>query len=402
MEQRPAILFDDGRGLLSPLTDLRPAFDVRTGALTIRDRLEHALGVRVESLYVPESMIPLAREIHPELPVNRAAGGDPGEPVLLASGRCPLPLDLHAALEPGQAAVEGASGDLVAAVLPRAQAAALLAGSPPDLETIRVEGSVLLSRPWHWRGVRDASIATDLALLLGGPAVDAGLLDVLGDHPVRVDPAATVYPGVLLNAEAGPIVIEAGATVRPHAVIAGPAVIGRGATVLEQAFIKPHTAIGPVCKAAGEIGGTVFQGFANKAHDGHLGDSWVGEWVNLGAGTVNSNLLNTYGEVRCRPTPSADPEPTGERYLGCTLGDHTKTAIGTRIMTGAIVGTGTMWADDAQLAGTTPPFLWASRGKLTRYEIERFIEVARTVMARRDREPGDAYTQRLRNIAASS
>ncbi|MFT3685650.1 MAG: hypothetical protein QM783_12110 [Phycisphaerales bacterium] len=80
----------------------------------------------------------------------------------------------------------------------------------------------------------------------------------------------------------------------------GPAYIGSHSTVIERTLVKAHSSIGPWCKVAGEVGGVVFQGFANKAHDGHLGDAFVGEWSNLGAGTTNSNLLNTYGEVTMR------------------------------------------------------------------------------------------------------
>ena len=93
------------------------------------------------------------------------------------------------------------------------------------------------------------------------------------------------------------IVIADHAVIRPGATIIGPAYIGEHATVLERALIKAHTAVGPWCKVSGEVGGSIFQAYSNKGHEGHLGDSYVGEWVNLGAATTNSNLLNTYSEV---------------------------------------------------------------------------------------------------------
>ena len=108
---------------------------------------------------------------------------------------------------------------------------------------------------------------------------------------------------LVLDAERGPIRIDRGAVIRPGAVICGPCSIGREAVVVDRALIKPDTVIGPVCKVGGEVGGTIFQGYSNKSHEGHLGDSWEGKWVNFGAGTSNSNLLNTYGEVTMQLEP---------------------------------------------------------------------------------------------------
>ena len=119
--------------------------------------------------------------------------------------------------------------------------------------------------------------------------------------------------------------------------------------MIDNAIIKPNTVIGPQCKVGGEVGATIFQGSANKAHEGHLGDSWVGKWVNLGAATVNSNLLNTYDEVTMRLDADDSRHRTGRQFMGALIGDHVKTAIGTRLMTGTVLGTGAM------IATSTPP-----------------------------------------------
>jgi UDP-N-acetylglucosamine diphosphorylase/glucosamine-1-phosphate N-acetyltransferase len=178
-------------------------------------------------------------------------------------------------------------------------------------------------------------------------------------------------------------------------VIVGPAYVGPHSTVLERAVIRANTAIGPWCKVAGEVGGTIFQGYSNKAHDGYLGDSWVGEWVNLGAGTTNSNLLNTYAEVKARATPDGPEEPAGERFVGAFIGDHVKTAIGTRIMTGAVIGTGSMISRSAQVGGCLPGFSWSTDAGRDTYRLDRFIEAVRSVMARRNVEPSPAYLDRV-------
>ncbi len=393
-----AIVFDDGRGELAPLTDLRPSFDIRTGALTTLERLTRSLELDLLGLYVPDALIELASDTHDE-PINQPIEGDDDEPVVAINGRCALPLQIFADLETGQVLIEKSTGDMVAAALTLSEMRSFLTGGNPGLSSIEIDDDVLLSRPWHFRRVRDKAIQMDLSLLLSkqeqeDDLVPEGVL-CLGDHRIMIDPEAQVYRGAVLNAEHGPIVIAHNTTVRPLAVVNGPCVIGRGCTIFEHANIKPNTAIGPVCKIGGEVGGCVFQGYANKSHDGHLGDSWIGEWVNLGAGTTNSNLLNTYTEIIAKASPDAKNERTGETFLGCVLGDHTKTAIGTRIMTGAIANTGVMYAASAALSGTLPPFAWITDAGTKPFRIAKFVEVAMIAMSRRGVDQTQAYARRL-------
>jgi UDP-N-acetylglucosamine diphosphorylase/glucosamine-1-phosphate N-acetyltransferase len=200
---------------------------------------------------------------------------------------------------------------------------------------------------------------------------------------------------VVLDSEQGPIHIAEHATVRPGAILIGPCYVGPHATVLERATIRGGTAIGPWCKVNGEVSGTIFQGFANKAHDGYLGDAYVGEWVNLGAGTTVSNLLNTYGEVITKATPGSPNERTGESFLGPVIGDHVKTAICTRIMTGAVLHTGSMFATTAAVCGCVPGFTWATDEGQRSYRLDKFLEVARSAMSRRKVEASEAYVAAL-------
>jgi UDP-N-acetylglucosamine diphosphorylase/glucosamine-1-phosphate N-acetyltransferase len=183
--------------------------------------------------------------------------------------------------------------------------------------------------------------------------------------------------------------------VRPFATLVGPCCILEGSIVAERAVIKANTSIGPGCRVGGEVGGTIFQAFSNKAHDGHLGDSIVGEWVNLGAGTDNSNLLNTYGEVTVRLEAALPRERTGRMFCGSFLADHAKLAIGTRLMTGTSIGTGAMVAASAAPDTTVDRFAWVTDDGSRRYRLAKFLEVARTVMARRGVTPGPAYLARL-------
>ncbi|MBL0928142.1 MAG: hypothetical protein IBJ11_10910 [Phycisphaerales bacterium] len=386
-----AIIFDDGLGRLGPLTDLRPAWAVRTGALTTLERLRRT--APLARALAPEAMAAVAGELT-DLPVGPPR--DDAE-VLLLSGRAPLLPEAALRLAARSALHERGSGHLVAARGPWREVAGLIGGGATPAGFARAEAETcLLHRPWDVIRFRDAALDADLRLLAGGPGTHppAGVT-VIGPHPVRIDPGAKVLPTVVLDASGGPIVIEAGATVRPLAVIVGPAFVGAGSTVIDRTLLKAHTAIGPVCKVAGEVGGTIFQGLANKAHDGHLGDSWVGEWANLGAGTTNSNLLNTYGEVTAVATPGGSRERTALQYLGAIIGDHAKFAICTRLMTGCVVGTGAMLAATAPVSGCVAAFSWVTDERKQAYRLDRFTEVMTTVMARRGKAASPAYLARL-------
>jgi UDP-N-acetylglucosamine diphosphorylase/glucosamine-1-phosphate N-acetyltransferase len=409
-----AHVFDDGLPLLAPLTDLRPSFDVRTGALTTLERLSMALGLRVSSLQVPQRLAALTAKRH-SLPVNTPISGS--NPVLLINGRCVLPLPNMLELERGHALIEAGSGHLIAACLEPAAAHLFLttSGTPP-LEVTTVPAPALLSRPRHVRSFRDAALAKDLELLSSqepnsltsveqptpGRRYDPphGIVH-LGGHAV-IAPTAKVYPSVVLDSEGGPIHIADHATIRPGAVLIGPCYIGPHSTVLERATIRAGTAIGPWCKVNGEVGGTIFQGYANKAHDGYLGDAFVGEWVNLGAGTTISNLLNTYGEVISRATPKSSNERTGETFLGPIIGDHVKTAICTRLMTGSVIHTGCMLATTAPVSGCLPAFTWATDEGRRQYRIDKFLEVAAAAMTRRKVDLAETYRAAITALHAAA
>jgi UDP-N-acetylglucosamine diphosphorylase/glucosamine-1-phosphate N-acetyltransferase len=433
-----AVVFDDRRAFehdpLAPLTDLRASFDVRTGALTTLERLSIVLGamadVSIVGVQAPDDIADLVRErddgaaVNPtDLDALAAPAGETDEPaILLINGRCVVPPAELGGLEPGQIVLDAGDDDpvqrIVAAMLTPADAKAFLDGfAPPAGAAAMTAGEpLLMRRPWDVIRFRDDALDADLSILLNrqraelpdgviGIPNQAAFDDETGDFDedaedgLWMSPDATVWPTAVLDASQGPIVIEAGATVRPRAIIQGPAFIGASSTVLDGAIVKQHCAIGPVCKVAGELGGVIIQGHSNKGHDGHLGDAWLGEWVNLGAATVNSNLLNTYSEITAVPRPGASRERTGMQFLGCILGDHTKTAIGTRIMTGAIAHTGVMWAAGAAMTGCLAPMTWITDAGAKPYRMTKFMEAAEAMMARRGVEPSAAYRARLNALA---
>ncbi|MCU0688251.1 MAG: hypothetical protein MUE97_00700 [Phycisphaerales bacterium] len=414
-----AIIFDDGLGKLGALTDLRAAFDLRTGAWTSAWRLRRLLDLNVLGLVTPgagaagdsraatraAALATVTSEYHAYAKqIARAADALLSIPAgtLVINGRCVLPPEEIGRLELGQALVEKVTGHVIAARFTKAEHyveffKSFSASVAPW--TISVERRVMLSRPWHIRTFRDQALTQDLLDIAAGGESSSEIpegVTVIGDAPllIRDDHGAKVYPGVIIDVEHGPVVIDEHATVRPGAVLIGPLYVGRHATVLDKALIKSNTSIGPWCKVAGEVGGTIFQGYANKAHDGHLGDSYVGQWANLGAGTTNSNLLNTYGEVTMRATAQDSLERTGEQFMGAIIGDHVKTAICTRIMTGATLHTGAMIAMTAAVSGNVPPFAWCTDehppGTKT-FRLDKFLDIARTVMGRRKLTMSEAY-----------
>ncbi len=416
----PIVLIDESRAGLAPLTDLRAVFDVRTGAATLAERLT-LQGVPPAAMLVPDHLADLTRERHPSTPINTLdhLAGD----VLIVSGAAgPVTLDhLQTAARSAGRDVFDAHGSLVARradvrELRATPAGARLALAHANSAERPLPTRLVMSRPWHVRSMRDACVAMDLALIAqrirSGPPRTVPLenVTVIGQRPLTIAASAKIAPGCILDVEAGPIVIDERASVRPGAIIIGPVYLGPDSAALERATIRPNTAIGPFCKVNGEVGGTIFQGFANKAHDGYLGDSYVGEWVNLGAGTTGSNLLNTYAEIVAKAPDDAGTitnQRTGETFFGCVLGDHVKAAICTRIMTGSIIGTGAMFAASYPLSGCTPAMTWITddpSGKPSPrpYRFEKFLEVAIAVMARRNVSPSPAYISALRRLAHTS
>jgi len=412
----PAIVFDDVFGSLTPLDDLRPRALIRSGGHTMLARHQQVLGLNFIAAFVPGDKAALAQEQFAAeghtLAVNRIPNDliSADQPVLLINSRCVLPWPLLRNLAVGTALLEEDTNHIVAALVDAKACEALLptlnGGGVASLLTETMPGPALISRPWHVRHFRDAAISTDLAVLQRGQEnlQTVPSCTVIGMRPLTIAPTAKVYPGTIFDCESGGIHIASDAIIRPGCTIIGPAIIGQGTIVLDRAVIKANTAIGPQCKVAGDIGGTIFQGFANKSHEGHLGDSWIGQWANLGAGTTNSNLLNTYGEVTMKQLPDGSNERTGHQFMGCILGDHVKMAICTRIMTGAIVHTGAMWAAGQAVTGCVPSFAWvtdATPPGTKFFRTDKFLEIAQTVMARRNTKLSPAYASTIASLMAS-
>ncbi len=392
----PMIIFDDDLGKLGPMTDVRASFEVRTGMLTTAGRIMARRRESLKGYWVPDHLADVVRE-RADARVNEVPQG---KSVLCVNGRWRMP-DPDLRLKPGQAVVEPETDHIVAALLTPPQAAAYLdTGELPSAVERTIGGAkALYVYPWDVLSMLSEAITTDIeAVRLLDAAIPAERAIVVGAHPIEVHTQAKLYPNVVLDAEQGPIVVHERAVIRPGAVLCGPCSIGRESVIVDHALIKPNTVIGPMCKIGGEVGGTIFQGYSNKSHDGHLGDSWVGKWVNFGAGTTNSNLLNTYGEISMRLEPQGPLHRTGLTFQGAVVGDHVKFSIGTRLMTGAVVGTGAMVATTSPPPVTIRRFAWLTdRGEQV-FRFEKFMDTAGRMMVRRHKVPSNAYIKALRSL----
>jgi UDP-N-acetylglucosamine diphosphorylase/glucosamine-1-phosphate N-acetyltransferase len=263
------------------------------------------------------------------------------------------------------------------------------------------DGSRLLAHAWELCESNGTALRDDFegAGIDARARVDPGV-HLLVPESIRIESGARLRPGVVLDAESGPITIAAGADLQAHVVIRGPAWIGPGCLLKTGTAIQGDTSLGPVCKVGGEIGGSILQGFANKQHEGYLGHAFLGEWVNLGADTTNSDLKNNYGSVRM--WEDGRFVDTGLLFVGLVAADHVKTAINTQLNTGTVLGLASQVAGPGFPPKYVPPFSWCSPRGIEVYDFERALRTARTVMARRERELTPAYAAALRRVFAAA
>jgi UDP-N-acetylglucosamine diphosphorylase/glucosamine-1-phosphate N-acetyltransferase len=213
---------------------------------------------------------------------------------------------------------------------------------------------------------------------------------------LRVHHSARIDPFVVADLSGGPVVIGPGAIVTAFTRLEGPCVVG-SRTQVRGAQIRAGTTLGPDCRIGGEVEASIVQGRSNKAHDGFLGHSYLGEWVNLGAGTHNSDLRNDYGE----PSVFVNGRlaRTGQAKVGCFLGDHSKTAIGVLLNTGTSAGAFCNLLPGGLLPRRLPSFVRCQDGcLLNNDDLDSLLYTAAKVMARRGRELTQAHAALYRAV----
>ena len=245
----------------------------------------------------------------------------------------------------------------------------------------------LIQYPWDLIHFNKEQITSDFTSYIKDESVRENKhkgVHLIMDSQIFTGKNTVIKPGCVLDAENGPIYIGNNVIISPNSVIEGPVFIDNNVVIQALSRIHAGSNIGKFCKIGGEITNTIFQDYTNKQHDGFIGDSYIGSWVNLGADTISSNLTNTYGTVKVQLFDKIID--TGQTFLGMIMGDHTKTAINTRFTTGSIIG----FACNILLTRTPPKFIpsfsWYSDNVTRAYDIQRELQVAKRMMARRNKK----------------
>lgn len=393
------IFEDDDVGNLQPLTTTRPAFDLRCGATTLVEKHSRAFAQRPFAVFVRRELAALCRLAHPDLRVNdpHFADGETGL-VMFVNARWLVP----AAGIPLSGRPEiGMIGDEVAyAVVPAAEASGL------TLDTLawqlgrwrqalphRAAGGSLLAYPWGLIEHNAAALEEDFngldkSISSTAPAGVAlvGPADRLWAHPT-----ARIEPMVVLDTTRGPVMIDRDAVVQAFSRIEGPCYIGPGTHVMG-AKVRASS-LGPECRIGGEVEASIVQGHSNKAHDGILGHSYLGEWVNFGAGTHTSDLRTDYGTVKFNINGQSVDSKLMK--VGAFIGDHTKTSLAALLNTGTMVGPfGLLLTSGTLLPRQVPAFAEVAHGRVEeRNDLRAMFATAATVMARRGHEWTPAHTE---------
>ena len=367
----------------APFQASRPLAEWRAGAWLIRERWEAVAGTSTEAVFGPPHLHAFVEEGAPPVQEQASVEG----PALI--GRSDFAPAGIAPELPSDAVRLVNDEETVGWWVPEGST---WSGDVSDGEPVELEG-MLLHGAFDVITAIEHLLAADVADFLrepGDPIPDGSV--VLGDPNDVVLLGAAVEPGVVFDTRRGAIVIEQHAYVRGGSRLEGPLFVGPGTEVLGGTI--GGSAFGPRCRVRGEVGSTVFFGYANKAHDGYLGHSVIGRWVNLGAGTTTSNLKNTYGSVRLSVGDTR--LETGRQFLGSLVGDHAKTAIGTLLPTGAVIGAGANVFGAAAVPKYVAPFAWGLADE--RMALDGFLTTARRVMPRRQVEVTDAVEGALKAL----
>ncbi|MBL0310639.1 MAG: GlmU family protein [Bacteroidetes bacterium] len=371
------VLFDTRRNRenMLPLSFTRPVAEMRVGIWTLREKWEHLLAQKTFTLteaYLQDKF-PLAPEAAPALYINGS---------LLADEKL-----MEAVQRMGALQALTNNGTLLAFKTEKQHLnyenfEAIARG----FTAIEYTGTVnLIEHPWNIFQKNGEALIKDYEWLTKGKTSEplSKTNTLLGNAAnLFLEKGARVECSIL-NTTTGPIYIGKDAEIMEGCVVRGPFALGEHAALKMAAKIYGPSTLGPHCKAGGEINNSVLFGYSNKAHDGFLGNSVVGEWCNLGADTNNSNLKNNYGNVEVYSYRDGRSMDTGLTFCGLIMGDHSKTGINTMFNTGTVVGVSANIFGGDFPPKFIPSFSWGGAQWLRTFSFEKSIEVAQHMMERR-------------------
>ncbi|QJR35159.1 putative sugar nucleotidyl transferase [Gemmatimonas groenlandica] len=391
-------LYDDAVARrFEPFATSRPLGEMRAGALLIRERWEIVLGVESRGFVGAPHLHGFAEFDAPTFVNGQALAAG----TWLVNTRALPYLDGPAIAVSTTALTITIGGEIAAIRLDSdardARTLAALAdgsyglthdralpdGTGDEAEALELDG-VWLDDVWDVIGTLQPLLQRDIPALASRLSVTtlhtggSASATILGSHPVYAEVGATIEPMSVFDTSTGPVLLRRGAQVHAFTRVIGPCYVGHDSVVTADRIAG--SSIGETCRVHGELSTSIFIGHANKGHDGFVGHSVLGRWVNLGAGTITSNLKNTYGAVALW-TPDGVRE-SGLQFLGTMFGDHVKTGIGLRLTTGCVLGAGAN-VFDAMPPKVVAPFSWGARAPYDAFDVTKFVQTAERMMARR-------------------
>jgi UDP-N-acetylglucosamine diphosphorylase/glucosamine-1-phosphate N-acetyltransferase len=262
------------------------------------------------------------------------------------------------------------------------------------------ESALVLQERWDIFQLNGAAIEADFALLTAGrTSQELSETNVLigPEENLFLEEGATVE-GAIINVKSGPVYIAKDAEIMEGVLVRGPLMMNEGSALKMGAKVYGPTTLGPHCKVGGEVNNVVFQGFSNKGHDGFLGNSVIGEWCNLGADTNSSNLKNNYGMVSTYSYEKREEVQTNVQFMGLIMGDHSKCGINTMFNTATVVGVSCNVFGADFPDKFIPSFSWGGKADRTEFRLDKAIEFANNMMARRGRELSEGERQILTHL----
>ncbi len=393
----------------SPLVHFRPVYELRCGATTLARKIIRMFP-RLETVFhLRRTLAELAAEEYNDRKINVV----PDDDLWLINGRILADEHLRQIVRKysGSKKVFLKDDEVAVAFVPRSGVRAFsqqLSGEPFSREAFTgyaaAEYDGLLAQyPWDLVHCTTDAIQADFKSMRLTKKIAGKIypgVHLLNRQNIVVGKGSVIKPGVVLDAEKGPIIIGANATVMPNAFIEGPAFIGDHCLIKVGAKIYHGSSIGHWCKVGGEVESSIIQSYSNKQHDGFLGHSYLGSWVNIGADTNTSDLKNTYGTVNVHVRGRL--VDTKMQFVGLTMGDHSKTGINVMFDTGAVVGVSCNIYGAGLPPKFVPSFSWGEKGAFSPYALEKSLETARRVMARRNVPMSEAFEKLMRGLFAAT
>ncbi len=379
------VIFDDEkRDNFYPLTLTRSTGDLRSGVLKLRQRILSYLDQDETNVVISKDLENIYKERHPDWNVNLITNED----TIFINSRLRINDELLKMIRnlSNNTCLKKESAIIAARCKPENNEMDSndLKNIFKDMKAENLADAELWDYTWELIDHNKQMIKKDFIDFFyerdNNFQADPGVT-IINPYNVWLGDKTEIAPGVIINAKQGPVIIDENAKIMENSIIMGPVFIGKKTVVKCGTKIYEGTSIGPVCKVGGEVEETIFQAYSNKQHDGFLGHSYLGEWVNIGAGTSNSDLKNNYQNVKSYLYPNGELVDTGLKFLGTIIGDHTKTAINTTINTGTVIGVACKLFGNTMLNNIIHSFVWGDVNN--KYRLDKFFETAAIVKHRR-------------------